>query len=151
MRYAPIKKCPHDLTNPENVYRYVYGIFCKACINARKRDERHGPGAAQYFESRLKKQKGLCDICRLFMKRPQQDHDHSCCPNEFLVGRQYRISSCGNCLRSLLCTRCNTLLGYIERTLTLYPSLRIDPKDQWLLKAHKYVWKWRKIYDKAKA
>jgi hypothetical protein len=39
------------------------------------------------------------------------DHDHGCCPDE--------KRSCGGCVRGLLCLRCNTGLGYIERMYEL--------------------------------
>lgn len=44
-------------------------------------------------------------------KRFAVDHDHNCCPGQ---------KSCGKCLRGLLCSNCNTLLGLAkERIETL--------------------------------
>lgn len=34
------------------------------------------------------------------------DHDHACCPE--------KATSCGKCLRGLLCSRCNVVLGYVK-------------------------------------
>ena len=33
------------------------------------------------------------------------DHDHNCCPGRW---------GCKNCVRGLICTGCNTLIGYLE-------------------------------------
>ena len=49
---------------------------------------------------------GLCDICsRPFGKRPNVDHDHSCCPTDY---------TCGKCFRGLLCSGCNMGLGHFQ-------------------------------------
>lgn len=84
--------------------------------------------SAEEFDRILESQDGRCAICA----SPEAggaggwhiDHDHGCCPPK---------SSCGNCIRGLLCTRCNTGLGlfrdsagflrraaeYVERPLKL--------------------------------
>jgi hypothetical protein len=52
-----------------------------------------------------------CGLCgrRLYRKaRPSIDHDHACCPGS---------SSCGRCVRGVVCSRCNTNLAHFERLL----------------------------------
>lgn len=61
----------------------------------------------------LEIQENKCAICKdTFTEKnyPVIDHDHSCCPG------YYR--SCGKCIRSLLCSRCNMSIG----------GLRDDPE-----------------------
>lgn len=51
-------------------------------------------------------QGGKCAICRRakgIAKRLSVDHDHACCPGK---------TSCGKCVRGLLCTRCNDMFGH---------------------------------------
>lgn len=58
------------------------------------------------FDQKLEEQDGVCALC---LKRPQAllavDHDHRCCPG---------LNSCGDCIRGLLCTGCNMMVGVIE-------------------------------------
>ena len=67
--------------------------------NARKsRLRTYGPNAVAHFDSQLELQRGRCALCSAVMQRPHQDHCHK-------TGQ----------LRSLLCAKCNSGLGHIER------------------------------------
>lgn len=62
------------------------------------------------YQQILDKQNGVCVLCAkpADPNRPplHVDHDHKCCP-----GR----TTCGQCVRGLLCATCNTALGTVDR------------------------------------
>lgn len=84
--------------NPERVensrLKYRYGIDLAA------------------YNALLEAQGGVCAACGEPERRVRNgqlvklgvDHDHACCP-----GRK----ACGNCVRGLLCCRCNSALGLV--------------------------------------
>jgi hypothetical protein len=74
------------------------------------------------FYARLASQEGACALCSEPFEDDQViyvDHDHACCPDE---GR-----SCGACVRGLLCLRCNSALGHMERMWDLAEAYLLDP------------------------
>lgn len=99
--------------------------YCRTCrarigraIYARRRGRNHGWGNAVYrrnamynidFEALLEAQHGLCAACHRPMERTGKgplavvvDHDRACCG---------RNRSCGRCVRGLLHSACNLVLG----------------------------------------
>lgn len=60
------------------------------------------------YDALLAAQGGRCAICLTDVPRDPRtdrlhvDHDHACCPGK---------TSCGKCIRGLLCHACNTALG----------------------------------------
>ena len=68
----------------------------------------------EQFNALLEAQGYACGICREPFEDYQRicaDHDHSCCPAQ----PRATAKTCGECLRGLLCVRCNTHLGWMER------------------------------------
>jgi hypothetical protein len=68
------------------------------------------------YNNMVDKQGGLCAICKTNPgdKRLSVDHDHSCCPGQY---------TCGKCVRSLICHRCNMVLGQINDDISLLKSM----------------------------
>lgn len=68
------------------------------------------------YNKMLESQDGACFTC----KKPEPadralavNHDHSCCPGE---------SSCGKCVRALLCTKCNQGIGQADERIEILES-----------------------------
>ena len=64
------------------------------------------------YDGLLRSQGNTCAICRTTESGARDwhvDHDHACCP-----GRK----TCGQCVRGILCHRCNAGLGYFRDNTT---------------------------------
>ena len=72
---------------------------------------RHGINILDYNELWVL-QDGRCLICQR-TENLVIDHDHGCCPGMY---------SCGDCVRGLLCVRCNTGIGYFKDSSRLLAS-----------------------------
>lgn len=64
------------------------------------------------YNALLEQQGGFCACCGL-VEPEHIDHDHSCCPT---------AKTCGNCVRGLLCRKCNVFIGYIEMNPGIYKN-----------------------------
>ncbi len=81
-------------------------FWCPLCCptkSARARLQRYNLSQPE-FDRMLKAQGGVCAICRL-AKAFNVDHDHTCCSG---------ANTCGNCIRGLLCFRCNLMISFLE-------------------------------------
>ena len=88
--------------------------LCKTNLSYVANIGRYGITAEQY-EALLTKQNQVCAIChKSDTKRLSIDHDHACCPGS---------TSCGKCVRGLLCSRCNSVLGMVEDSPELLAAL----------------------------
>jgi hypothetical protein len=83
------------------------------------------------FNQMLEDQGHACAICREAFQdqRVCVDHDHACCP----VPPNAEARSCGTCVRGLLCVRCNTWLGWMEKygdaAATYLARLALAPEE----------------------
>ena len=84
--------------------------YCNACsklVGHSGNLKKYGLSMDDYMDLEESQNK-LCAICNKqeqSRKRLSVDHDHSCCPG---------VTSCGKCIRGLICFRCNTALGMVE-------------------------------------
>jgi hypothetical protein len=114
------EQCPegHELTE-ETTYRYIRKesgkerVLCKQCVlgyaNGTKRYAQYGI-TKEVYEAKLLEQDYACAVCEVGFEdtkvfSPHIDHDHSCCPGK---------RACGECFRGLLCSNCNSALGYVK-------------------------------------
>lgn len=79
---------------------------CRSCDRARQTAYRHNISPDE-MTALLAQQGGTCAVCGTESAGTKSgawhvDHDHTCCP-----GR----TTCGECIRGLLCNRCNVMLG----------------------------------------
>lgn len=108
----PCRGCGRSL--PE--HRFTVNAAIKDGLMARCRDcqssvalQKNYGLTAQQRDQMIASQGGVCAICKkLPPKREGQggwhvDHDHSCCPTA--------AKSCGRCVRGILCSPCNRMLG----------------------------------------
>ncbi len=80
-------------------------FYCVDCDRAGSLARRYNLSASRYLEM-LAEQDDACAICRKAFTEetvPYVDHDHACCPED--------ATSCGRCVRGLLCQQCNTGVG----------------------------------------
>lgn len=108
----------HYLQNREKVLTKTSEYYQKNKEKIRSRTQAYNIKAKynitlEQFENILHKQNGKCTICRSILRikgsngqdKFQIDHDHKCCPSS---------KTCGNCIRSILCSRCNLVIGLME-------------------------------------
>lgn len=64
----------------------------------------------EQYQEMLATQRGVCWICHEGpgKRRLSVDHDHACCPGS---------TTCGKCIRGLLCGRCNAAIGMLREDL----------------------------------
>lgn len=100
----------YRLRNPQKIAEYAARYYAsdKGKAASRGKTLRKFNLTAEQYDAMLQAQNGVCAIChqpethkhrgRGEVVRLAIDHDHRCCPG---------TGSCGNCVRGLLCDRCN--------------------------------------------
>lgn len=100
-----------------------YYSRCKPCARTQRHStmlvKRYGISAGDYIAIK-EAQGGKCAICQVATGASRSlavDHDHTCCP----AG-----TSCGQCVRALLCSPCNRLLGHLrDNTDALHRAITV--------------------------
>ena len=96
---------------------------CKSCVSrqafVRNIEKKYGITYDQW-ESMHNAQGNVCAICAR-KEKLLVDHDHSCCAGQ---------TSCGKCVRGLICFKCNVTLGLVgdDRTILAKMVAYLVPK-----------------------
>lgn len=109
---------PLDENSSAHGTRTGYGIHkcrCNLCRTARRDYDirrNYGLTPSEYL-ALLERQGGCCALCKSLPEEGKYlavDHDRSCCPTH---------RTCGQCVRGLLCSSCNTGLGHLKDDVTI--------------------------------
>jgi hypothetical protein len=92
--------------------------YCKECrhyIGRAHNLKKKNLTVEQYMDM-SNRQNHVCMICKKPDpdKRLSIDHNHSCCPG---------ITSCGKCIRGLLCSKCNKTLGMVNDDVSILQDM----------------------------
>jgi hypothetical protein len=107
------KYCLRGHLRPSNE---VKNRHCEECTKERNDNYRQYlyNMSKEEYERRVQEQNNCCAICGdTFSEnsknlKPHVDHNHNCCEGD---------KSCGKCVRSLLCHRCNMLLAFCNDSI----------------------------------
>jgi hypothetical protein len=92
---------PCDIKNNKNWRENNKDLSSSMNINAKRL--RRYKMTEEYFNKLLDGQERRCAICKNYLnEKIAIDHDHRCCEGRY---------SCGECVRGLLCGKCNSGLG----------------------------------------
>lgn len=81
--------------------------LCRGCVRLQNLFNKYRITEAQYL-ALLDQQNGCCAVCGYKPAEDENlhvDHDHECCSD--------RATSCGKCVRGLLCNGCNLGIGHM--------------------------------------
>ena len=118
------RKDYHDNQEKMLARRAAYALSHPREVQDTKLRGTYGITVEQY-EQMVVDHNGQCAICGTYEPggrgRLHIDHDHTCC-----VGKK----SCGKCIRGLLCSKCNSVLGYFNDDINRLQSA-IDYLAKW--------------------
>lgn len=147
-----VPKLDKDFQENER-YALGHSTWCRDCHNKASRESRNrmkvtNPSfsrdakiktkyklSPEAYDKKLEEQDGHCALCTAVAgkQRLHVDHSHECCEGK---------NSCGACVRGLLCSACNGLMGYFERFLNNVKLRGVIP-GTWNDKALEYLVKYQ--------